>query len=315
MSSFKKSLTIASVTRKLRLKWNDDEMGAMHSIATTTPIGNFDVTSQRTFFITAAWGEIGCPTFTVSPNRWAVLGTTTAGQEVIESLIPPFRYFAILTDPGVVRTNECAFDGLIMVRCVTGAYANETIRLCKSGKYNVKFWKPSDADKEWSDDCYLWTFAIHLENGTVVDCGPWESRELIDKAGSFQSENSLLKVTDSDQRLMKVCARVIVGMCLSLDRRGNGFVGCVTNHRNGKPNRELASYDEFRITGSVSLDVRKQLSEHVCSGTGALHVHSLVRGHWKMQACGERMQQRKPVHILPYWRGPVDGPMALRIPR
>lgn len=41
-------------------------------------------------------------------------------------------------------------------------------------------------------------------------------------------------------------------------------------------------------------------------------VQSLVRGHWKKQAFGKNLSERRWKHIEPYWRGPDDAPIAVR---
>lgn len=38
-----------------------------------------------------------------------------------------------------------------------------------------------------------------------------------------------------------------------------------------------------------------------------------VRGHWRMQACGEGRQERNPVWIMPYIKGPEGKPLKARL--
>lgn len=40
-----------------------------------------------------------------------------------------------------------------------------------------------------------------------------------------------------------------------------------------------------------------------------LSVRFMVRGHWRNQACGEKMGQRRPVYVAPYLKGPEDAPL------
>ena len=63
----------------------------------------------------------------------------------------------------------------------------------------------------------------------------------------------------------------------------------------------------------MRVDVREAVRGFV-AGTRrtAPAVQVLVRGHWKRQAHGPAMAQRKMIHIEPYWRGPEDAPIAVR---
>lgn len=40
-----------------------------------------------------------------------------------------------------------------------------------------------------------------------------------------------------------------------------------------------------------------------------LSVRFMVRGHWRNQACGEKLGQRRPVFVAPYLKGPEDAPL------
>lgn len=40
-----------------------------------------------------------------------------------------------------------------------------------------------------------------------------------------------------------------------------------------------------------------------------LSVRFMVRGHWRNQACGAKMGQRRPVYVAPYLKGPEDAPL------
>jgi hypothetical protein len=42
-----------------------------------------------------------------------------------------------------------------------------------------------------------------------------------------------------------------------------------------------------------------------------LSVRTIVRGHWRKQACGPGMADRKVIWIRPHWRGPEDAPISV----
>jgi hypothetical protein len=41
-------------------------------------------------------------------------------------------------------------------------------------------------------------------------------------------------------------------------------------------------------------------------------VQWLVRGHWRNQACGPHLSERRPTWIQPHWKGPEDAPINVR---
>lgn len=41
----------------------------------------------------------------------------------------------------------------------------------------------------------------------------------------------------------------------------------------------------------------------------ALSVRFMVRGHWRNQACGEKLGQHRPVYVAPYLKGPENAPL------
>lgn len=41
----------------------------------------------------------------------------------------------------------------------------------------------------------------------------------------------------------------------------------------------------------------------------ALNHRVMVRGHWKMQPYGPHREQRRPIYVMPYLRGPLDAPL------
>lgn len=66
-------------------------------------------------------------------------------------------------------------------------------------------------------------------------------------------------------------------------------------------------------SGVHVIDLRHSQSSSAGTGSGGrLTVRHVVRGHWRLQACGPKLAWRRPTWIAPHWRGPDDGPVDLR---
>lgn len=56
--------------------------------------------------------------------------------------------------------------------------------------------------------------------------------------------------------------------------------------------------------------LRHAAGSHSGDGSGReWHHRWIVRGHWRMAACGEGRQQRRPVWVSAHVKGPADAPM------
>jgi len=266
-------------------------------------LGKFDPTLSVCLAIAGNWALCGYPTFVLDGKRAAAYCCTSAGREMLGSLIEPFPAFAILTEPGLIQTEDGPLNELILVQHLQ--WSNEEYA-------SVGAKKPS-TNPDGSVRNSGWNISYFC-GGAVISSIGWSSEFLL------EPERSLLlpfteRLSDTDTRSSLAIRRLIVGLCLSLDRSGTAreFGGVVSLQHKRK--RDVPGYQEFKFTGPVSVDVRKALRTGIISGDAAPLVQTLVRGHWKLQPCGDGRKERKPIHVLPYWRGPLDAPVALRCPQ
>ncbi len=71
-----------------------------------------------------------------------------------------------------------------------------------------------------------------------------------------------------------------------------------------------------RIVLGSSITINRQApmypSEVIGKGNGQkLRVRTLVSGHMRAQACGERWSKRKIIWIKPFWKGDEDAPISV----
>lgn len=93
-------------------------------------------------------------------------------------------------------------------------------------------------------------------------------------------------------------------------------IGQITNHINAPRNQQVHPPAPGDITTGVNLVALRENAarlpgEEPSEGEKkwGLSVRFMVRGHWRSQACGEKLGQRRPVYVAPYLKGPKDAPL------
>ena len=93
-------------------------------------------------------------------------------------------------------------------------------------------------------------------------------------------------------------------------------IGQITQHDPTPRRRRHIPPDPGDITTGVNLvalreNAARLPTEEPSEGEKkwGLSVRFMVRGHWRNQACGEKLGQRRPVFVAPYLKGPEDAPL------
>jgi hypothetical protein len=116
-----------------------------------------------------------------------------------------------------------------------------------------------------------------------------------------------------DARILSAVARLVIGVELELRDRTN-----VREPRPGRAKNRARESPEpaartYVLTRGVLVDCRDEVVSHLRGERrNAPRVQVLVRGHWRYQAHGPGLSQRKWLQIEPHWRGPEDAPIAVR---
>jgi hypothetical protein len=85
--------------------------------------------------------------------------------------------------------------------------------------------------------------------------------------------------------------------------------------KSGPPDLDQARY---MLSAAVSIDLREHVQaalddERAGKRRGSSpKVQFLVRGHWRRQACGPGLTERKTIWIQPFWKGPEESRVLLR---
>lgn len=105
----------------------------------------------------------------------------------------------------------------------------------------------------------------------------------------------------------------IKGVCLSIHDRKNvkeKSWAKKSNKFRGEPEWYGRSYI---LSRPVSIDFREEIL-NIFNGLkkDGPKVQFPVRGHWRDQACGKSLKDRKTIWIEPFWKGPEDARILLR---
>lgn len=157
-------------------------------------------------------------------------------------------------------------------------------------------------------DIYGATQCIHSCYDTFADfCKANEADSIVRSSGALDLDRS-----PQDCRLVLAVSKLIVGVMFEFESSPSSF-----RRRALSLSEKLASKKAHAapwvMCRPVVVDCREHVSDYVSDrARGKLSVRTLVRGHWRRQACGKARLERKLIHIEPFWKGPEDGPIAVR---
>lgn len=157
---------------------------------------------------------------------------------------------------------------------------------------------------------------VHSDDGkSLHDCFS-DISKMIERMDVFDEGVAVADFdrTEHERRLLDTVARLVAGVMLELETRAS--------HTKRRPMRlserivlrkKNHTASHWVLSRPVVVDCREAVIESVTGvGGGRLSVRTLVRGHWRRQVCGKGRQDRKLIHIEPFWRGPEDGPIPIR---
>jgi hypothetical protein len=136
--------------------------------------------------------------------------------------------------------------------------------------------------------------------------------------GSFEGCNTD-DLLDAEQELIlrrsRAYNRLVLGCCLELATLPNLATATSSARQRlaARPKSAEPRCWTLKLRRPVQVDAREHLRNYLSDiSARSITVQTLVRGHWRAQPHGPGRTLRRPVHIEPFWRGPVDAPIALR---
>jgi len=115
----------------------------------------------------------------------------------------------------------------------------------------------------------------------------------------------LSELTTADERTSLLIRRLIGNICIAISDPDNVIKRPSHRHVAKKRKARLPTTRVYRVGRPITLDVRQHIQDWVeGKKRGRITVQFLVRGHWRKQACGPKLAERKLIWIEPFWKGP-----------
>ena len=292
-----------AVTNNFRHMLTNMGRGAMEAIALGVPrqlaleaagraaldLGTPEAVCAYCPSLALAWAENGFSTVEPAHRLAASLMATTIPQEYVEAFVRmPWRCFGFHVPNGLLGKDE----GFCLALHARGGTVHMISIVDQQFHYGIE-----ESLAGWN--CKV--VDSRVVDGVVEDGIP----------ADFFSPRSVGRTA----RVTELMGRLFLGVCTEMSghrqsESGPSATGC-REHTDRSQDRRLTS--TFKLTRDVNVDVRRAVRDYV-EGRTALEpsVQVLVRGHWKMQVYGLGRADRKLIHVEPYWRGPEEGPVAVR---
>ena len=148
----------------------------------------------------------------------------------------------------------------------------------------------------------------------------WDVRfeELFVKGGDLPTIDSnpafQMQYDARDDRVWWLLARLLANTCIAMSDP-NEVHELGRGKKSGGPtvpgNPDTSKI--YRVGHAVEVDCRPAVQEYLYGiRRSGPTVRFVVRGHWRDQACGSRLSERRQKWIEPYWKGPGDGAINVR---
>ena len=241
----------------------------------------------------ARWYEQACPVVQLASHTYAAaLAATSVPQGV--DIRPPWRSFMIDLPNGLVPSDDGDVRALLVHQ--------HTMVPTRDPVWSIGL-LPRNGNT-----------LLRTENRPLEDLVDGEVLGADDAFDGLDLPSDL-DLLPQDGRRLRVCARIALGVCLAMS---DPDIARTTVSSRGGPNRRNGRFPTCRVFllgHPVKIDVRAAVHDYVLhgrSGRGPLTMQFLVRGHWRNQACGPHLGERRSTWIEPHWKGPEDGPINVR---
>jgi hypothetical protein len=118
-----------------------------------------------------------------------------------------------------------------------------------------------------------------------------------------------LDAGEKDRRTRQLIARIFAGVVIEMAEVIESRPSVATPTI--KKRRGIPKAWTFTLSRPIKNDMRSAVREYVTGKRhGKLSLQHMVRGHYKHQPFGTN--ERRLIHIEPYWRGPEDAPIQTR---
>lgn len=243
----------------------------------------------------ARWVDQACPRVVIDAKYAALLMSTDIGEEMLKSVLPPWKAFLIEIPPGLIEIKN-DIDG--------GNQLESILRI------QVHYVLLPDGTNAWhiiattENYLQLWRHKVP----TAELCKVNKKSEVLWEHGT--------KVLRRDNRALALIGRLIGSACIAMSDPSNIREQKPSKGRSKKRKRVSPDVRTFIVGKPVAINCRQAILDYMNNGRGKKGsnptVQFLVRGHWKHQPYGPKGSLRRLTQIEPYWKGPEEAQILAR---
>lgn len=263
------------------------------------------------------WASWGCPTFTLTHDTVAAAILTDCGNLSVDDLVLPFPVLALqLPHPALVSMTDQRGEKVDVGFVLVHAYND----LDRDGATDVDEWsdviahydeprRPVVSIQSFSAGDSLRTALTRIVRG----------RDLVRDWMEALGDRSLCNMNDYTNEkfgyfgsTMKIVIRLVANVLAYInDLKTRGEIDTTPLSRVTPTTKPRI----YRLPSPTKLGPELIRAAKECNGNNTLwHLKTrfVVRGHWRNQACGKNLAERKQRWIQPHWKGPKDGEVIAR---
>jgi hypothetical protein len=234
---------------------------------------------------TARWYDCAWPTVELSREHAAALMATSIPDQEIE---PPWPAFLLRVPPRLLYMTDGARDVEI-----SAAYV---------GRYAIQ-------------QKLLWYIALHSTHSPLVlfrDRLPFSN--LLEHQGGVEVFDERERRSSLDERTMDMAVRLVINFCQALSEPSASGELCHYSSGLRRPcDGSEALRKTFKWLPPVKVKCADAIRDWCRTGIGTPRtVRWLTRGHWRNQACGPGLSERRATWIEPYWNNVSSEIVATR---
>jgi hypothetical protein len=243
-----------------------------------------------------SWVVCNMPIFRPTPTLAAMLTMTDFGEMRLDELKLPFNPLVVEVP---LEWTFASKDG------VDGRAAYVLLSKHKDRSYTIK-------DKLDSDDAvYLQVFSVSGSLYSMTHIGA----RTVDYWTSSVSR-AWDDLAEGDDSILSASIKLAIGTALFIAERGRGKLhgGGYTTKSRQRRDKKLSRVKGPNPTYLLGVDIAvdKDLVESASALVSDIPLwrvkkRFVVRGHWRMQACGAGHSERRRTWIKPFMKGPQEG--------
>lgn len=266
----------------------------------------------------ARWLKFGMSVFKPTEDLFASLVLTDPTNVEPELVCPPFPTFFVVLPPKTFFSTGADGGKDEELKMVMINHVKTIPKELRDGPISLKD-AVNERHVELVNFMLVGPTVFLVDSIPVLGKSDWSTEDWLT---ANQPKTMWMNVEQDDRDLFTRLAfrRFYINFCLFITERGKGqreqtYTTRSAKRRNKRKNRTGRMEPATWVIGR-EVKIEKELisgaKDYINSGRSPnsgwkIKKRSIVRGHWRNQACGSGRSERKKIWIEPFWRGPEAG--------